>query len=119
MRTFEGAAVSKKQREVSGEPEGQYRNAPEWRGPCCEGFHWWGHGAGYAVKNAATECEWRCMESRCRKKLEKKVPEAEYKKWNDQCGRQMRPSSEWRKRGPSGWLLRWFSEVHRCIALDL
>ena len=84
MRTFEGAAVSKKQREVSGEPEGQYRNAPEWRGPCCEGFHWWGHGAGYAVKNAATECEWRCMESRCRKKLEKKVPEAEYKKWNDQ-----------------------------------
>ena len=42
------------------------KNLAIWRGPCCNGYHYWGHGEGHGPKGAKY---WKCGDSKCRRTL--------------------------------------------------
>ena len=52
-----------------------YKSAVEWRGPCCSGSHWWGHGGGHKAQNGGRV--YKCGE--CKQVLTTKLCPAEQK----------------------------------------
>lgn len=66
---------------------------PEYRGSCCGGFHWWGHGIGTLFPPTRNlepgqkqQRIFRCMQSGCNKRL----PKLEDTEWQ-------RRNAEWEK----------------------
>ena len=51
------------------------KNKAEWRGPCCGGTHFWGHGEGHKSKFAGGSRYWVC--GQCKQLLKEKLTDEE------------------------------------------
>ena len=61
----------------SDEARSKQQNLAEWRGPCCDGTHFWGHGKGFDDGRGGRI--YKCGNSKCRKLLPRLTPEEQEK----------------------------------------
>ena len=60
-------ASTQPSKQSSDKPRGPQQNLIEWRGTCCDGTHFWGHGQGF---DDGRGCKiYKCDNSKCRKLL--------------------------------------------------